>query len=133
VYFHSVVDLSECERRVVSLDGLERDLAEDTPVLSFVATAGGVQAADLIPRILGSKAYRKDGLVAVLFDQGPGALVLSPFIEAGTTNDKPYDHYAVLRTIEDRIGLEPLGDPGIRGFGRDVFDRKLAPLQEGIE
>jgi hypothetical protein len=116
---------------VVSLDDLDRDLAEDTPVLSFVATAGGVQAADLIPRILDSKAYQEDGLVAVLFDQGPGALVLSPYVEAGTTNEKPYDPHALLRTIEDRIGLEPLGDPAVDGFGRDVFDRKLAPLQEG--
>jgi hypothetical protein len=132
VYFHSVVDLTECERRVVSLDGLEDDLAkvDDTPLLSFIATTGaGVQAGDLVNEILDSKAYSKDGLAAVLFDQGPGALVLSPYIEAGTTNDKPYDQYALLRTIEDRIGLEALGDDDVRGFGRDVFDRKLGPLQ----
>ena len=84
--------------------------------------------------ILDSKAYKKDGLLVILFDHAPDALVLSPFVEAGSTNDKTYNHYSLLKTIEDRIGLgEHLGhadDRKVRAFGRDVFDRELDPLQD---
>src|SRR5262249_22066437 len=34
-----------------------------------------------------------------------GAVVLSRFVEPGTTNHTPYNHYALLRTIEDVFGL----------------------------
>jgi hypothetical protein len=60
--------------------------------------------------------------------------VLSPFVEAGSTDDTPYDGYSVLKTIEDRIGLgEHLGradDKEVRAFGDDLFDRELDPYQD---
>src|SRR5919201_934082 len=49
-----------------------------------------------------------------------GALVLSPFVKAGTTSENEYDHYGLLRTIEDLFGLDPLGYAGSKaeaGFG----------------
>ncbi len=54
-----------------------------------------------------------------------GALLLSPLIEPGSTNDTPYNHYAFLRTVEDLFRLPHLGyagSPGLRPFGSDVFD-----------
>ena len=60
--------------------------------------------------------------------------MLSPFIEAGSTNDKPYNHYSLVKTIEDRIGLgEHLGhadDKDVHAFGKDVFDTELGPYQD---
>lgn len=53
-----------------------------------------------------------------------GAVVLSPFIRPGTVSTAPYNHYALLRTIEDIFGLTHLGyaaAPGLRTFGADVF------------
>lgn len=53
-----------------------------------------------------------------------GAVVLSPFVKAGTVSAVPYNHYALLRTIETLFGLKPLGyaaSPGARVFGSDVF------------
>jgi phospholipase C len=51
-----------------------------------------------------------------------GAVVLSPFTTPGTTNDTPYNHYSLLRTIEDTFGLAPLGyAQDARGFGADVL------------
>ena len=53
-----------------------------------------------------------------------GGVVLSPFTTPGTTNDTPYNHYALLRTIEDLFGLAHLGfaaSDGLRPFGPDVF------------
>ena len=133
VYFHSVVDLATCAQNVLPLDRMQDEL-DEAPVFSLVAPLSGEQLELWMKPILDSKAYRKDGLVVILFDHAPDALVLSPFVEAGSTNDKPYNHYSLLKTIEDRIGLgEHLGqadDRKVRAFGRDVFDRELDPLQE---
>ena len=67
-------------------------------------------------------------------DQGPGvfgpgggrigAVLLSPFVKARTVSKTSYNHYAMLRTLEDIFGLEHLGyaaQPGLNSFGRDVF------------
>jgi len=49
-------------------------------------------------------------------------VLLSPFIAADTTNDTPYNHYSLLRSIEDIFGLPPLGYAAdVSGFGGDVF------------
>jgi len=104
-----------------------------------------------VPRILASPAYRKDGLLVITFDEGTdgeaccherglpggpmagvfgtgggrtGAVLLSPFIASGTISMKPYNHYSLLRTIEDEFHLRHLGyagAPHLRGFGTDVF------------
>lgn len=63
--------------------------------------------------------------------QGPGggkvgAVLLSPFIRPGTVSTADYNHYSMLRTIEDIFGLSHLGDaamPQVRSFGADVFTR----------
>lgn len=38
-----------------------------------------------------------------------GAVMLSPYIKASSTNDTPYNHYSLLRGLEDVFGLEHLG------------------------
>jgi hypothetical protein len=108
-----------------------------------------------VPRITRSPAFRDDGMLIITFDEalsidataccderpgpnvelpgvnGPGggrtgAVVLSPFIRGGTVSDEPYNHYAMLRTVEDLFGLGHLGfvgRPGLRAFGADVFTR----------
>lgn len=53
-----------------------------------------------------------------------GLVALSPYIKPGTVSTVNYNHYSMLRTIEDIFGLPHLGDaaqPGVRSFGRDVF------------
>jgi phosphatidylinositol-3-phosphatase len=53
-----------------------------------------------------------------------GAVALSPFIRPGTVSTMPYNHYALLRTIEDLFGVGHLGyagQPDLRPFGADVF------------
>jgi phosphatidylinositol-3-phosphatase len=53
-----------------------------------------------------------------------GAVLLSPLIRPGTVSTVPYNHYSLLRTIEDIFGLPYLGDaamPQVRSFGADVF------------
>ena len=53
-----------------------------------------------------------------------GALILSPFVRPGTTSSNPYNHYSLLRSIEDLFGLPHLGyaaTPGLARFGTDVW------------
>ncbi|MEO7083965.1 MAG: alkaline phosphatase family protein [Gemmatimonadaceae bacterium] len=106
-----------------------------------------------VPQIINSPAFQADGLLIITFDEalsidaraccdepsgpnvlmpgvnGPGggrvgAVVLSPFIAPGTVSDVPYNHYSMLRTIEDIFRLDHLGyagQKGLRSFGGDVF------------
>lgn len=61
--------------------------------------------------------------------QGPGggrigAVLLSPFIRPGTVSSVPYNHYSLLRSVEDIFDLGHLGyaaEPGLRPFGPDIF------------
>jgi hypothetical protein len=51
-----------------------------------------------------------------------GAVLVSRFITPGSLNTTPYNHYSLLRTIENLFGLTPLGyAKQARGFGHDVF------------
>jgi phosphatidylinositol-3-phosphatase len=107
-----------------------------------------------VPRITSSPAYRQSGLLVITFDEaandssaccgeqpgpntpapggqsgGPGggrvgAVLLSPQIRPGTTTSEQYNHYSLLRSIEDAFGLAHLGyaaAAGLRPFGADVF------------
>lgn len=108
-----------------------------------------------VPIIMNSPAYKADGLLIINFDEalsidataccgepsgpntmnpgvnGPGggrtgAVLLSRFIKPGTVTNVPYNHYSLLRSVEDIFGLPHLGYAGQRGlasFGKDVFTR----------
>lgn len=55
-----------------------------------------------------------------------GAIILSPFVQPGTVSQVDYNHYSLLRSIEDIFGLAHLGDaamPSVRSFGADVYTK----------
>lgn len=57
-----------------------------------------------------------------------GAVALSPFIRPGTVSAVPYNHYSLLRTVEDIFGLGHLGfaaQTGLEPLDSDVFSRKI--------
>jgi hypothetical protein len=81
-------------------------------------------------------AYQADAGIARTAINGPGlvgpgggrigAVMLSPFIRPGTVSRVPYNHYSLLKSIEDIFGLSHLGyagQPGLQGFGPDIFTR----------
>lgn len=106
-----------------------------------------------VPQILASPAFKQDGLLFITFDEGTdaaaccgetqpagapqpgkfgpgggriGAVVISPFVRPGTVSNVSYNHYGLLRSIEDWFGLPHLGyagQHGLRAFGADVFNR----------
>ena len=196
VYFHSIIDSPDCSKNVVNLNQLPLDLAheETTPNFVFITPnlcddghdapckngqPGGLVSADAflqkwIPLIQSSKAYQKDGLIIINFDEGglsiqagangqlsivapglfccneqpgpnlapfpqttnitptisltfenyggdrTGAVLLSPFLKPGTVSNTPFNHYSLLKSLEDIFDTdEYLGyaaQPGLVGF-----------------
>jgi hypothetical protein len=117
VYFHSLLDLGDCQADDLPLTKLSADLATEktTPELAYLAPGAGADAdaflRQWVPPILASPGYRHGGVLAVAFLSGPaptGALLLSPFAQKGALYAQPYDPYSLLRSIEDLLALEPL-------------------------
>jgi hypothetical protein len=130
LYFDDVRTRPDRLRRIVPLTQFARDLsAGELPSFSLVvpdlchdmhdcpvATGDAWLGAFLHP-LLGSTALRR-GVVLVVFDEGQGsagggghvpALVLGPLVRAGARSSVLVDHYGLLRTIEDGLGLPRLG------------------------
>ena len=94
-----------------------------------------------VPAILASREYRHHGALIVTFDESEGGdvrgccansaggristTVLSPAVShPGGHTSRPYNHYSVLRTVEDIFGLPCLGracDASITPFGTDIW------------
>lgn len=150
VYFHSLLDLGDCASNDVPATELARDLktVDSTANFSYLSPDlcdagfrgqcpegipdGGAAAdaylAKVVPEILASPAYRKDGLLIVSFgaaDPAPpteptaappanplkvGAVLVSPLLIPNSTDGARYNPYSLLRSTEDLFGLEPLGD-----------------------
>jgi phosphatidylinositol-3-phosphatase len=54
-----------------------------------------------------------------------GALVISSATKPNTTSNTPYNHYALLCSLENVFGLTHLGfagAPGLTCFGKDVYN-----------
>jgi phosphatidylinositol-3-phosphatase len=53
-----------------------------------------------------------------------GALLLSPYVKGGATSQEPFNHFSLLRTIEDLFGLTHLGYaalPAVKPFEPGMF------------
>ncbi len=53
-----------------------------------------------------------------------GALLLSPYVKAGTTSQEKFNHFSLLRTIEDLFALKHLGYaalPAVKSFEPSMF------------
>ncbi len=60
-----------------------------------------------------------------------GAVLLSPFIKAGTVSTTAYNHYSMLGSIEDLFGVPHLGFAQLSGetdFGSDIYTSYTPPL-----
>lgn len=54
-----------------------------------------------------------------------GLLLLSPYVEPGTTSETYFNHYSLLVTIEELFGLERIGygaEPALTGFDESIFN-----------
>jgi hypothetical protein len=122
-------------RRVVPLTQLGADLgggrlprfAMVTPDLAHDMHSGSIRRADaflhrLYHQLLSSSARRSGILLIVTFDEGTShhglhgwrggghvaTVVVGAGVPTGRRDPTPYDHYALLRSLERRFGLRPL-------------------------
>lgn len=54
-----------------------------------------------------------------------GALLISPFIEAGTSSETYFNHYSLLVSLEELFELERIGyaaEPALAGFDETIFN-----------
>ena len=87
-----------------------------------------------IPLILNSAAYRRGGLILLMWDEGTGSVsdgpiglvLLSPRIRArGYVNSIPLNHSDSLRSIQDILGVQPYLGDAANAVGLDSFFLKL--------
>jgi hypothetical protein len=117
-----------CPSNVVSMDQLNADLAGTTPRLSWLipnmcndghdcppATADK-WLARTVPNILNSAAWKHNGILLITWDEDDSSgdnhvatLIVAPNL-TGHLATAAYDHYSLLATIEDRLGLPRLGN-----------------------
>ena len=63
-----------------------------------------------------------------------GAVLVSPFIKPGTTSTTPYNHFAMLCSVEDIFGVKHLGyagQSGLQCFGKDVYTNASGKASSG--
>jgi phospholipase C len=107
----------------------------DCPVKS-----GDRWLASEVPRIIESRSYRSGRTVLVIsYDEGAGGsaadcatnqtdvgcqvatVVVSPSTPAGARSDQLFNHYTLLRTTEDLLGLPHLGKAGAAASMAEPF------------
>ena len=116
-----------CPSNVVPLTQLQGDLAAGSPAFVWItpdlchdghdcsaATADDF-LRDLVPRLLATQAWQSNGLLLITWDEDDGsssnqvpALVIAPSLRIHSS-EHAYDHYSLLATVEDRLGLPRLG------------------------
>jgi hypothetical protein len=154
--FHSLLDLGACSTNDEPITGLKKDLKSEKKTANYsyispdLCSAGvtgqcpegaptGAAAADawleeVVPQIVESPAFKKDGLLIITFNgvnppeagaPAPtkplktGALLISQFTSAGATDSAPYNPYSLLRSTEELFGLGQLAkaaDPKTKTF-----------------
>ena len=89
-------------------------------------STGDAWLGTVVPRIIGSAAFRNGGVLFITWDEGSSnasccgdawgghvaTLVISPKSIAGARSSIAENHYSLLRTIEDGFGLVHLGAAG---------------------
>jgi phosphatidylinositol-3-phosphatase len=141
IYFDSIRNnASRCERSVVSLKQLDKDLAANQlPDFSFImpnmchsAHNCDLKVADqwlekMVNKLQQSPALGQNYLIAVAFEEGSAdntsccglpekaggrvaALLISPQAKGGFQDDTPFSHYSLLKTILLSWKLPALGN-----------------------
>jgi phospholipase C len=116
-----------CPANVVPFEDLAADLSAPTPSFVWITPGlchdahdcpideAGAWLDDQVARIVSSQAWNERSALFVAFDEGDGNDAnLVPLIAATGRGLRgriatPYDHYALLATIEDAFGLPRLG------------------------
>ena len=151
VLFDSLIESQACAKDDVDLSQLSADLANSsqTPNLSWIVPAAcddgatascgsgvqtGLAGADaflkqVVPEITATADYKQHGLILIAFDSDTtssqvGALVISPFVNAGKRNEEAFNTYSLLRSLDRLFGVPLLGhaaDQGVSELNTEVY------------
>jgi phosphatidylinositol-3-phosphatase len=157
VYFDSLLSEGACATGDVDLSQLQTSLATpaNTPSLSWIVPSAckdgssapcapgspaGLAPADsflkeVVPQILATSAYGKEGLIVIVPDSPPasptsaaskpvGALLLSPFVHSGARVTESFNDFSLSKSISLLFGVLPLGhanDQATVSFGATVY------------
>jgi phospholipase C len=141
---------TRCTEHVVDYSQLDADLAANkVPKYAFITpnldndmhdgsvAQGDAWLANEVPKIMASDAYKKGGVIFLLWDEGSGTLgpgddppfiVISPNAHAGMTSKVEYDTSSYLKTVQQILGVEPVPcapDPAAVKAMTDVFSVPL--------
>jgi hypothetical protein len=98
-------------------DGLIAITADEAPSSGEYGDSSSCCGQPAYPNLTTSGLRHGGGVV--------GELLLSPLIKGGTTSQEPYNHYSLLRTIEDVFGLGHIGYaalPAVKSFGASLLN-----------
>jgi acid phosphatase len=116
-----------CPPNVVALTALDGDLAGNTPRFSWITpdrchdthdcpvATGDQWLKQAVGQITNSAAWKNHGVLFITWDEDDGSAtnrVLMVVIAPGLghrSSVKPYNHYSLLATIEDLLGVGRLG------------------------
>ena len=142
MYYDDVARSPRRCRNVVSFDRLASDLRRGAlPTVAFISpnlchdthdcdvATGDRFLSALIPRLL--RESGPHGFVVLTWDEGSSdqgcctdahggriaTIVAGPDVRRHARSSRPVDHYGVLRTLEDALGLPPLGAAALRRSG----------------
>ena len=102
-------------------DGLIAITADEAPSAGEFGDSSSCCGQPAYPNLATSGLRHGGGVV--------GALLLSPLIKGGTTSQEPYNHYSLLRTIEDVFGLGHIGYaalPSVASFDASLLNASAA-------
>jgi hypothetical protein len=117
---------SACPPEVVPFSRFDADMAGDVPRFVWITpdlchdghdcptAVADRWLQQIVPKILATSAWQDDGLLLITWDEGYGSgnhvltLVIHPQPIFHSSN-RPYDHYSLLATIEDQLGVSRLG------------------------
>jgi phosphatidylinositol-3-phosphatase len=94
------------------------------------ATPGKGDASACCNEQPGPNTPNPGGLIAGPGGGKVGAVLLSPYIRPGTVINTPYNHYSLLRSVEDLFGLSHLGyagQAGLKPFDETIFNASPGP------
>jgi hypothetical protein len=124
-----------------SFDPAAADFELIVPNLTNDMHDGTIQQGDdflrsFVPRITGSAAWKDNGALFIVWDEGRekgpnrvAALVITPGVKPGLRSDVRHDHYSLLRTIEDAWNLGCLGNACAANDLAEFFSGSVSPTR----
>jgi len=140
---------SACPAQVVPFSQFATDMAHDVPYFVWItpdmchdghdcSTATADKWLETtVPAILATDAFKDDGVLFITWDEGNDRAnsVLTLVIHSDPLihrSDQPYDHYSLLASLQDLLGLQRLGETAQASPMTDLLATPPQPRQRTL-